>query len=66
MCSVLKKFSPDELKKQHILVIEWWKEHQERDREKEKKEQEQTAKNNAVKSALKKLTPAERRLLGLR
>lgn len=69
LCSVLRKEE-----REGVLIAEWygdtvarwWKEHQERDRKKNEAERKAKKERDKRKAAVDKLTPEERRLLGIK
>lgn len=49
-----------------IRLAAWWDEHKEIDRKREQRERQEAEQEAKRKDALSKLTPAERKLLGIR
>lgn len=70
LCSVLTTISDTEepVTINHLSqdVQKWWQEHQERDRKKLDAERREAEHKQAVLAAYSKLTPEERKLLGLK
>lgn len=65
LCSLLKRKGQMDLA-QHSLELQlWWRDHQAADKAREKQEREQKAQAEIKKQALKKLTPTERKALGV-
>lgn len=73
LCATLKALSP---KAREALVYDaksrfsrelatWWEEHQKADKERAQAQARETRRQNLAKQALAKLTPAEKRALGL-
>ena len=74
LCEVMKKLTNKQIEKllntqsNHDLardLADWWNRHQSLDAERERKEKEEKRIHGLRKSALKKLTKAERQALGL-
>lgn len=62
LCEQLKKV---DVTKYSLEMQTWWRDHQAADREREAAEEAKAKKTSLRASALKKLTPAERKALGL-
>lgn len=66
LCGRLEKEDRADLITRDLSLDRWWKQHQAWDRERKASEDEATRKREAKDAALAKLTPDERRMLGVR
>ncbi len=74
LCALLKAMSNDQLEQivydAHSRnardLANWWEDHQEADRKREKEEAARKKRKNLRQQALEKLTPAERKALGVK
>jgi hypothetical protein len=67
LCQIMQSIEArGELEGQELRTRAWWEEHKKRDRERLKREQEQRKTAEEKDAALAKLSPYERKLLGIR
>lgn len=65
LCSRLQKIKKVDVTKYSLELQIWWRDHQEADQKRIKKEKEEKKRLKIRKTALAKLTPEERKSLGL-
>jgi FixJ family two-component response regulator len=65
LCSLCSKIEKTGLGDFDPEIEQWWAAHRKKDAERKKKEQSEKKEEEDAKNALKKLTPRERKLLGL-
>lgn len=65
LCGKLQKIGPRKLKQFSLELQTWWRDHQEADKERLKSEMKAKRNEKARQKAIEKLTPYERKLLGL-
>lgn len=66
LCRVLGRLRADQIDGLDADVRAWWADHQRRDLERRRLEEKQAQEREDRAAALRKLTPRERRLLGVR
>jgi hypothetical protein len=64
-CTLLTKMHPRDIRELPKEIQEWWGDHQELDRQREMREQEARERKRKKKAALAKLSPEERKVLGI-
>jgi hypothetical protein len=64
-CTVLRKMNPEQLRSLDPETQRWWASHQAEDKKREAREQAQRERLVLKEKALSKLTPAERKALGI-
>lgn len=65
VAKLCERLQGEDVSKRSLEMQIWWRDHQEADKKRLQKEQRDAANNNLKKRALAKLTPHERKLLGL-